>query len=65
MVYTIVGHYLSTGERLFENVYVRTSSLDSDGLRVYVGHFDAGGLRVGYIWDDYRSAYLGLASARK
>lgn len=65
MVYTIIGHYLATGERLFENIYVRTSSLDSDGFRVDVGVFDAGGLDVD-IWDDsFRVSDIGLSSARK
>jgi len=27
MTYTIIGHYLATGERMFERVYVRTSSM--------------------------------------
>ena len=31
MVYTIVGHYLSTGECLFEDISANTSSEDSDG----------------------------------
>ncbi len=65
MVYTIIGHYLATGERLFENIYVRTSSLDSDGFRVDVGVFDAEGLDVD-IWDDsFRVSDIGLSSARK
>jgi len=42
MVYTIVGQFLATGERLFEIIYVRCSDLDSDGYRVYVGGFDGG-----------------------
>ena len=53
------------GIYLFPNVYVRTSSLDSDGIRVGVGGFDAGGLSVSNYWDDFRYDYLGLASARK
>ena len=65
MVYTIIGHYLETGERLFEHVYVRTSSMDSDGRRVLVGYFDSGGLYVFYYWDDDRSDRIGVSSARK
>ena len=65
MVYTIVGHYLNTNERLLENGYVRCSDLASDGYRVYVGIFDADGLDVDN-WDDgYRYSNIGLASARK
>jgi len=43
MVYTIIGFFLATGERLFEKIYVRCSDLVSDGHRVYVGDFDAKG----------------------
>lgn len=65
MVYTIIGHFLATGERLFENVYVRTLSVGSGGYRVYVGYFDAKGLYVCSNWDDYRHDDLGVSSARK
>ncbi len=53
------------GVRLFKSVYVRTSSVDSVGDRVYVGVFDSDGLYVYYYWDDYRCGDLGVASARK
>jgi len=65
MVYTIIGHYLATGERLFEHIYVRTSSVDSDGRRVDVGSFDSGGLRVNAYWGGCRNDVLGVSSARK
>lgn len=65
MVYTIIGHYKATGERLFENVYVRTSCVGSDGRRVYVGFFDSDGLLVNRWWVDGRDSRLGLSSARK
>jgi hypothetical protein len=65
MVYTIIGHYLATGERLFEHIYVRTSSVASDGGRVAVGHFDSKGLLVLNLWDDRRNDLLGVSSARK
>ncbi|MCR4284061.1 MAG: hypothetical protein NUV64_01955 [Parcubacteria group bacterium] len=65
MAYTIIGHYLATGERLFENIYVRCSDLDSDGDRVNVGSFDVGGLSVSYYWDYSRYGYIGVSSARK
>ncbi len=44
MVYTIIGHYLATGEMLFEHKDVRTSSVDSNGNRVRVGYFSSGNL---------------------
>ena len=65
MVYTIIGHFKATGERLFENVYVRCSDVDSGGDRVSVGYFDSGGLNVVYDCDDGRDGNIGLASARK
>ena len=65
MVYAIIGHYLVTGERLFENVWVRCSDLDSSGDRVFVGYFNRDGLLVNFHWDAYRSSVIGLASSRK
>ncbi|MDD4290276.1 MAG: hypothetical protein PHH83_03280 [Patescibacteria group bacterium] len=65
MVYTIIGYYLSTGERLFEKVYVRTSSVGSDGGHVNVGDFDSDGLDVSGCWDGLRYDDLGVSSARK
>lgn len=65
MVYTIVGHYLFTGERLFEKIWVQCSDLDLGGYRVYVGGFNAKGLRIDRSVDIDRNNYLGLASARK
>ena len=65
MTYTIIGHHLATGERLFECIYVRTSSVVSEGLRVHVGHFGAQGLHVRGYWDGDRDGSLGVSSARK
>lgn len=40
ITYAIIGHFLSTGERLFENIYVRCSNKVSDGYcSVEVGDF--------------------------
>lgn len=64
MVYTIIGHYLATGERLFDETYVRCSDF-SNGLRVYVGCFDSNGLCISRDPDYWRSPILGLASARR
>ncbi len=64
MVYTIIGYFLATGERLFEMVYVRTFSLTSGGSRVAAGHFDQYGLS-GRCWDGLRGAHIGLAASRK
>jgi len=64
MVYTIIGHYLATGERLFKHIYVRTSSVDSDGILVSVGDFGSSGLCVDGVWGGFRCG-LGVSSARK
>ena len=65
VVYTMIGHFLATGERLFEKIYVRCVDLASDGDRVYVGYFDSDGLRVNGYWGDDRDAYIGLSAVRK
>ena len=65
MVYTIIGHYLNTGERLFEKIYVRTSSLASGGSRVNLGYFDSSGLGVNDYWDSNRYSNLAGSSFRK
>ena len=65
VVYAIIGHFLATGERLFENIYIRCSNLDSDGVRVRVGRFDQGGLSIYYRWVDDRNDFLGLSSSLK
>ena len=63
VVMGMVIHFLLSGQRLFETYYVRCLDKDSDGNRVYVGRFDAGGLDVYYYWDDRRGGGLGLASS--
>jgi hypothetical protein len=65
MIYTIIGHFLATGERLFEEVYVRCSDLDSGGGRVGVGYFVADGVIVYSSWLGHRVDLLGLSASRK
>jgi len=65
MVYTIIGHYLATDERLFKRIYVRTCSVDSGGGRASVGFFDPGRLFVCGWQDFYRGVHVGVSSARK
>ncbi len=65
MVYTIIGHFLVTGERLFERIYIRCSAVGSGGGRVSIGSFGSDGLVIDVDWDDYRSDYVGVISARK
>jgi len=65
MTYAIFGHYLATGERLFEHIYARTSSVDSDGDPVYVGYFVHDNLDVNDKWDGDRSSGIALGSDPK
>lgn len=64
MIYTIIGHYKATGERLFKNIYVRCSCVDSDGGRVFVGNFNSDGLRSNSYSNGNRSSYLGASASR-
>ncbi|MDP1889863.1 MAG: hypothetical protein Q8K55_03145, partial [Gemmatimonadaceae bacterium] len=59
MVYAIVGHFLATGERLFERIYVRCSNVVSNGHRILVGDFDSHGLLVSISWGDGRIDGIG------
>jgi len=65
MVYTIIGHYLASGERLFEDIYIRTSDTGLDNKHVIVGGFDCGGLHVSSRLDDNIDYTLGLSSIWK
>ena len=65
MSWVITVFYDVRGVRLFERVYVRTSSLVSGGGRVSVGFFGSKGLDVDYNWDYDRDGLLGVAAARK
>lgn len=61
----ITAFFKVRGVRLFKSIYVRTSSVDSVGNRVYVGGFDTKGLGVYGYWDDDLDYNVGLASSRK
>ncbi len=65
MSWFITTYFEVRGVRLFEGVYVRTSSLDSGGYRVSVGSFVSDGLYVSVSWDDFRGGNIGLSAARK
>ena len=47
----ILAIFKTSGERIAENWYHRSSVLDADRDRVYVGYFVAGGLGVRNYWD--------------
>ena len=65
VVYTTIGLFLATGERLFEQIYVRCLDIVSDGCRVDVGGFGSSGLDVGRYSGGYRYDSVGLAVSRK
>jgi hypothetical protein len=65
MCWFITTYFEVRGVRLFEGVYVRTSSLDSGGDRVSVGFFGSDGLRVNDYWGGNRFGDVGLSAARK
>lgn len=65
LVYTAIGYFLATGERLFEHTYVRTSSLGSDNTRVIVGCFNSEGIGIGHCWDEDRFQGLAITSSKR
>jgi hypothetical protein len=65
MSWFITTYFEVRGIRLFESIYVRTSSLDSGGYRVYVGDFVSEGLGVDGWGDDDRDGNVGLSAGRK
>lgn len=65
MVYTTIGHFLATDERLFESDSARTSYALSDVDRILIGGFDSDGLRIFSYWDNYCGGSVGLSAARK
>lgn len=65
MSWFITTYFEVRGVRLFEGIYVRTSSLVSDGCHVNVGHFGSEGLFVYYCWDVGRYEGIGLSAIRK
>lgn len=64
LAYTVIGHFLATDEKLFEDVYVRCSDLDSDGHHVCV-RFLPDGFYIAYQYDDGRDDYVGVSFSRK
>jgi hypothetical protein len=65
MSWFITTYFEVRGIRLFEGVYVRTSSHDSGGDRVSVGYFGSGGLYVDSWSGDSRDGNVGLSAARQ
>lgn len=65
-VYTMIGHFLSTRERLFEKCAIHTSDMSSKfGERVYVGYLGSDDLTIGNGRFDVRHGDVGLGSVRR
>lgn len=64
ITYLVVGYYLVTNERLFENVYVFCSDLNPQG-HIGIGYFDGHTIKIGYFRDDDLGEHFGLASQVK
>jgi hypothetical protein len=65
MCWFITTYFLINQIHLFESVYVRTSSMDEDGQRVYVGHYALGGVSIFRHLDKDRYNNLGLSACRQ
>jgi len=65
LVYAMVARYITTGERLFENAYVRCADRDAFGVRLAVSGIGAEGLSITNEFGNKRNKNLCLASARK
>jgi hypothetical protein len=65
VVYAIMLTFVTTGERLFERIYVRTIDVGSLGYRVGVGGFGSAGLGVDRWSGHDRYGHIGVASSRK
>ncbi len=65
MSWFTITYFEVRGIRLFEGVYVRTSSLGSDGDHVYVCRFGSSGLYINYWSCDRPDGDIGLSATRK
>ncbi len=63
IVYSAIAHYLVTGEKLFEEVFIRTDSVASEG-RVCVGNFNGDGFKITHDWGTGPVHFVGIVSDR-
>lgn len=64
IVYTMIGHYLSTGVRLFENENIRCHDIDKDGRHVCVGFFGNIGMSIYACGDSDIDTKLGSSATK-
>jgi integrase len=65
VAYAVILYYLSTGIRLFENIYARCRDITSRDHRVMIGYFGPGGLFLEYELDSSRRPNIGIAVSLK
>lgn len=64
LLYGILSHFESNGERVLKNSWARTSGRDSVGSLVYLGYFDSEGANVRRDWPGIRRGALGACFSR-
>ncbi len=64
VVFATIALFLTTGERMFEKIYVRCKDVSSRGGRFGVGFFVRDGLDVYFGWDGCRDGGIGVGSVR-
>ena len=63
MVYAIIGHFLATGERLFEKIFVVCADM-IENYNIYI-NFGSDGFFTGlHLWDEHSDDNVGISSAR-
>lgn len=65
VVFATILMYLVTGERLFENGYVRCKDVDTLGRRACVGYFNQDGLAINQGWAGYPGNDISICSIHK
>lgn len=65
MIWGLVTYKIVRDLTLFDDLYVRTSSVGSDGQRVNIGFFNDDGLYIDDGWDNGRDPPLGISACRK
>jgi hypothetical protein len=65
ILYTMIGYFRATGERLFQGTRIRCSEVDSRGRHVSVSGLESTGIFLYEYRDDEHDTALGISAARK
>jgi hypothetical protein len=65
IVYVMLGHFLKTGERIFEKTTVRTDDICPNKRRAHAGNYDDMGFDIGFFPDELPDPTLGIAAEQK